>query len=74
MDIVEYNHLTGEVVERQFTVEEKALQNNLVIHGQEEIDAKELELQNAYAKRLEAIQALVALGLSEEQANALGGI
>jgi hypothetical protein len=79
IDVTEINIATGEVIQREYTPEEKASRDQRQAEPSAEAIEKLAELQTAdnteYAElKQSAINKLVALGLTEQEALALVGI
>jgi len=78
-DITIIDIATGQVVEREYTEEEKELRRELESSPPQEVVAVRLQeesLQNSeyIALKQSAIDKLKALGLTEEEARAIAGI
>jgi|LakMenE18May11ns_1017448.scaffolds.fasta_scaffold9047761_2 hypothetical protein len=78
-DITIINVATGQVVEREYTEEEKDLRSELESSPPQEIISARLQeesLQNSeyVALKQSAINKLKALGLTEEEARAIAGL
>ena len=78
-DITIINVATGQVVEREYTEEEKDLRSELESSPPQEIISVRLQeesLQNSeyVALKQSAINKLKALGLTEEEARAIAGL
>jgi hypothetical protein len=79
IDVTEINIITGEVIQREYTPEEKASRDQRQSEPSAEAAAKIAEAQvteNTEAVELKqsAINKLVSLGLTEQEALALVGI
>jgi hypothetical protein len=78
-DITIINVATGQVVKREYTEEEKDLRSELESSPPQEIISVRLQeesLQNSeyVALKQSAINKLMALGLTEEEARAIAGL
>lgn len=79
IDVTEINIITGEVIQREYTPEEKASRDQRQSEPSAEAAAKIAEAQvteNTEAVELKqsAINKLISLGLTEQEALALVGI
>jgi hypothetical protein len=79
IDVTEINITTGEVIQREYTLEEKASRNQRQLEPSAEDIKKLAELQSEdnseYSElKQSAINKLIALGLTEQEALALVGI
>lgn len=79
IDVTEINITTGEVIQREYTPEEKASRDQRQSEPSAEAVAKLAEAQSSenleYAElKQSAINKLIALGLTEQEALALVGI
>jgi hypothetical protein len=79
IDVTEINITTGEVIQREYTLEEKASRNQRQLEPSAEDIKKLAELQSSenieYVElKQSAMNKLVALGLTEQEALALVGI
>jgi hypothetical protein len=70
MDIKEYNAITGEVTEREYTAAEKADYDSLVAKAKAELDA---ELAANEAKAADKAALLTKLGITADEAKLLLG-
>jgi hypothetical protein len=74
-DILEINAVTGERIERDFTQEELEQRQKDIANHKAQIASQEEEKNAKIAAKESAIQKLSALGLNEEEINAIiGGI
>ena len=74
IDITEYDYLTNTVTAREYTNSEKEIVQNLNYHGQDLVSASEQEDAEKNLAKIEAIEALKLLGLTEAQARAISGL